>query len=366
MKRVLALRCGGMLWAANALASPIIQPVQISQQTIDPSRGESVVIRFGLSESARAVVRIYDGRNWLVRELGSSKMLSAGEHMVRWDGRDRHGKALPPEAYAFTVTATARDGAQAIYDLSDHTAGEPVDVRAIVIDRTTGTISYGLAEPARVRIRLGLDQDGPLLRTLIDWVPRTAGLQREAWDGLDASGILRLREHPRLVAMITALRLPDNTILIGPPPHSVQLSQSVRREDGVRTVAAAPRKKMFAALQQPIEERGDVTIQVSLPEVQEHSPDGLPIVRVPTPIRLEVSHALRERVLARRFEPVFFVDGQFVFENEVGFLPMNWIWNPSALAPGEHFLTVNLRGYEGNFGIATMKVRVDRPSGDSQ
>jgi hypothetical protein len=65
-----------------------------------------------------------------------------------------------------------------------------------------------------------------------------------------------------------------------------------------------------------------------------------------------------ERALSRRFEPVFFVDGQFAFENEVGFVPMTWTWDPEGVNAGEHFLTVNLRSYEGNFGIASVKVVV--------
>ena len=47
-----------------------------------------------------------------------------------------------------------------------------------------------------------------------------------------------------------------------------------------------------------------------------------------------------------------------VFENETGFLPMTWNWDTSNASPGIHYLTANLRGYEGNFGMATVKVRV--------
>ena len=57
-------------------------------------------------------------------------------------------------------------------------------------------------------------------------------------------------------------------------------------------------------------------------------------------------------------------DGIFVFENETGFLPMTWNWDSTSVNPGTHYLTANLRGYEGNFGIATLKVDVER-EGDS-
>jgi hypothetical protein len=39
---------------------------------------------------------------------------------------------------------------------------------------------------------------------------------------------------------------------------------------------------------------------------------------------------------------------------------MTWNFDPAALNEGEHFLSVDLRGYEGNFGMATLKVFVQR------
>jgi hypothetical protein len=40
---------------------------------------------------------------------------------------------------------------------------------------------------------------------------------------------------------------------------------------------------------------------------------------------------------------------------------MTWLLNTDTLNEGEHYLSVNLRGYEGNFGLATVKVYVQRP-----
>lgn len=39
---------------------------------------------------------------------------------------------------------------------------------------------------------------------------------------------------------------------------------------------------------------------------------------------------------------------------------MTWKWDSSKFNPGEHFVTLNIRGYEGNFGAATVKVLVER------
>jgi hypothetical protein len=116
---------------------------------------------------------------------------------------------------------------------------------------------------------------------------------------------------------------------------------------------------MYSHAQQPLESRGDFKVLWTLPKLP-RSANGVPIVSGVTPVRLDVEAVDRERALSRRFEPVFFVDGQFAFENEVGFVPMTWNFDPATLNEGEHFLTVNLRGYEGNFGMATLKVIVRR------
>jgi hypothetical protein len=206
-----------------------------------------------------------------------------------------------------------------------------------------------------------LNNAGPLLRTVTDWVARPAGQQRDAWDGKDASGVLDLATHPRLHISVQAFALPENSILIGAPQRQVQLISGLPTPGKQRPKTGSQPKRMYAHAQQSLESRGDFKVHLTLPKELPRSPSGLPIITATTPVRLNVDAADRERALARRFEPVFFIDGQFAFENEVGFVPMTWNFDPAALNDGEHFLTVNLRGYEGNFGMATLKVLVQRP-----
>jgi len=75
------------------------------------------------------------------------------------------------------------------------------------------------------------------------------------------------------------------------------------------------------------------------------------------PLRVSVDDADLASVLNERCEAVFYVDGRLVFENQVSFLPMTWTWDPGN-ASGVHYLTANLRGYDGHFGIQTVKVYV--------
>jgi hypothetical protein len=107
----------------------------------------------------------------------------------------------------------------------------------------------------------------------------------------------------------------------------------------------------------PLESRGDIAVRLVLPPTLAVGEKGVPIIEGGViPVRLEIDERDRQRAFATRFEPVFFVDGQFAFENEVGFAPMTWSWDASRVNDGEHVLTVNVRGYDGNFGIASVKV----------
>jgi len=63
-------------------------------------------------------------------------------------------------------------------------------------------------------------------------------------------------------------------------------------------------------------------------------------------------------MLDQRFEVVYYVDFIFVREEELGYTPFTWVWNPVGVNKGVHYLTVMLRGYEGHFGTATQKVFV--------
>lgn len=347
-----------VLACAQGLAITQVQP---DRTLANPQARESVTLRFALSAPAAVTLRLFDGRDLQVRAIASKKSLAAGEHSLQWDLRDEAGRAVPPEAYTYVLEARATDGTTVRYDLADATGGESVTARDVKWDVQTGRLTYVLDKPSRVNIRFGLNDGGPLLRTLIDWAARPAGLREETWDGKDGSGVLDLATHPRLAIGVQAFSLPENSLLVGAPPSQVRLIDlpAAKRIERPHSSNSQP-KRMHTHAQQPLETRGDFKVQLSLPASLPRSPGGLPIVSATVPVRLEVDAKDRERALSRRFEPVFFIDGQFAFENEVGFVPMTWNFDPAAFNDGEHFLTVNLRGYEGNFGMATVKVWVQR------
>ncbi len=192
---LLALIVVGTLAASN-LAALEITDVRAEPRVIDPATGDQVSFIFRLSAPAKVALSLYDGRDLLIRRVESTGQLPAGDASLTWDTRDQSGRPVPPEAYGFTLTAEDQQGAGTEHDLTDLTAGTEVLAEDVRWDAPAGVIRYRLPAPARVNIRVGLKNHGPLLGTVLDWVARDAGEHAEPWDGRDASNVLDLAAHP--------------------------------------------------------------------------------------------------------------------------------------------------------------------------
>lgn len=342
-----------------------IRHVQHDRNRLQAPGVEKVTVRFDISEAAVVTMNFYDGRDLLIRSNDSSKQLAAGEHTLSWDGYDNAGRPVPPGAYHYTLIATNKDLGKVEYDLTDLTGGKNLEVKNVNWDSKQKTLSYLLQKPARVNIRIGLQNDGPLLRTLLEWVPRDAGTHREKWDGMDASGVIDLSKHPKRDIIVLAFSLSDNTILVGGSQIREQLITEMSWKAVERERKKVSPKRMKTISQQPLETRGDYSIHLALPGGLEKTKDGLPVVTGRVPVKLDIADKDRKRAHERRFEAGFYVDGIMVFENETGFLPMTWYWDTRGMNPGIHYLTTNVRGYEGNFGMQTVKLYV-KPEGKSE
>ncbi len=335
-----------------------IREVRTDRSAFDPDNNESLTVRFVIDKPSQVALSIFDGRDRLIWR-NAPAALQAGDHALVWEGRDTQDQPVPPEAYTYTLSAKTVEG-EMVHDLSDVTGGELLNVQDTAWDPKTGMVSYRLDRPARVNIRFGL-QGGPYLRTLVDWVPRAAGVQSERWDGWDASHVLSLSGHPLLVTSIKAYSLSDNTVLVGKRPGRVTFA-NVPKDGARKKQASSDAKRMYFHPDQPLETRGDITTLLTIEGGTTRDDEGRWVVSGKVPVRLNVAAADRERVLERRFEPVFYVDGTYVFETESGYLPLTWQWDTTTVNEGEHFITANVRGYEGNFGAATLKVWVVKPT----
>jgi len=333
-------------------------------ETLIPGEGRVFDVRFTLSEPARVFLEIYDDRDLLVAEVDSGGLLESGDQSLSWDGRDLRGRIVPPNAYQYILAGSDQAGLERNRHLppedSVRSRTKWIDV---AWDATSGELTYRLDVPSRVRIRVGLSRNGPLLKTLHDWVPRTRGGHSDRWDGFDASRAMNFSNHPNLKFTARAFGLPRNTLIVEGSARSDQyitdLPEPVRRLDRGDSNSF----RMFDYARQSGSQRGDieVALEIGLPKDEDSESERRRVAGA-VPVRVTTSSKDAERLLNERFEAVYFVDGRMVFETEVGFLPITWRWDTSSAVPGEHLLTVNLRGFDGHFGLASKIVNVVRES----
>ncbi len=368
--------------AGTPVSAPVLQVANVvaDRRSFRPAAGERVTWRFRTSAAARVSALLYDARDVLVRALEQDADRPSGDHQIAWDGKDDTGREAPPGYYLLAIEARA--GSEMVrYDPGESTGGEAFQA-AVGYDPGRRAVRYALQRPALVRILLGLKRDGPLLRTLVDWVARAPGEHEEPWDGWDASGVVRFADSRELDVQVWAYELPVNAVVVEAPaatapkapassappdPASlapVRLSFLDFGADRPRRPRAAGRvPEMYNHWQHDRARCHDPRIGLRVAGEARRDDKGAVIVGGPLRLQVEVPAGEAAFLQDERFEAVVYLDGSFVFEEEQGYLPFTWTLRPEILTPGEHVVTLMIRGYEGHFGTASL--RVARPKAGS-
>ena len=298
----------------------------------------------------------------LVRRVVSGPK-AAGDHELRWDGKDDAGRPVPDEAYCVRAVLVS-DGGRVVDDPCSRTGGEVISGIQPTLS-PTGDIAYTLERPARVLIRVGV-KNGAMLRSLSVWRPRPAGRNLQRWNGFDDSGLVDLRTD-RLALLVTAFRLPDFTVITtgqdGLDYRSWRLAKGwPERPDGL--TAGSDAQPLERAGQRLARQHYQARYKDREPRIVVRLVDKAGAVladgaRVPEDVRVSVDLHAEDRWLMQEqlYEVAFFVNGDFVSEEENGYVPIGWMWNTAALKPGRHMLTVNLTGFTGRVGTKTIAVQ---------
>ena len=361
MKRRLRHAIVCSLLALPALAFAGVQLLRVSATEL-ASGGDGVVYTVATTEPGTLSLEILTGDGDLVRRLDQPDA-RPGEHALRWDGRDARGQPVPDEAYCARAVLQTRAGRRED-DPCRRTGGEILaDLQPSF--SPTGDIAYTLASPARVLVRVGV-KNGAMMRSLSVWRPRPAGRNLQRWNGFDESGQVDLRTD-RLALLVTAFKLPDFSVITtgqdGLDYRSWRLAQgwpekpdtpidggaaTPLERDGVRLA-----RQHYMARYKDREPR----ITVRMTDTAGRPLDGTE--PVPEEVRLAVDLDPEDRWLMQEqlYEVAFFVDGDFISEEENGYVPIGWVWNTASLVPGRHLLTVNLTGFTGRVGTRTVVVR---------
>ncbi len=351
---VLALAASTGSAAANPLAG-------VGYRLDSPVAAESdgVVVRFALSEPAHVTLTAFDADHAQAATVAASRVLPAGEVTLTWPGTSDAGEPVAGGVYYFVLEATA-EGGSGRYDPALEGGGEPIPMEfgQQAYDTQRRQLHFRLDRPGWVRARAGV-HSGPLLATPLDWRPLTAGEHRISWDGKDDSGVLDLAAHPGLSIVMEAFALPPGAVIVQGPARSGSASKTGSANARAHERLTRVRKAATA--------RG-VASQYLQPSAQRSSPGftiswesgGLPLLASKAeslPLRISADPDTVARLAEQRFEIVTFVDFQRVGEEELGYLPYTVQVPASALAKGEHTVSVSLVTFGGQASTRSLRVQ---------
>lgn len=340
-----------------------IENVYTDASIFSPANNEKIELHFHLSKPAQVTVTVYDSLNRAVSQPLINEMLQKGNRSIEWDGLDASGRPLPPNYYLYTIKAKSADGEEILYDPSDITGGKQIGIQNITFDRSNNQVSFSLKQPAILNMRVGMVDGGPMMNTLIDWMPFSAGQHIINWDGRDRTGTLSLKNVRKLNINGPAYSLPMNAlILTGKQP--LKRPSFLGNDDildAVREIINDPKQRMISNhWQHRRNQCYDPDIILTLPANQKYTQEGLALVDGPLNLTMNVNQQDRNFMINQRFEIVSYIDFLFAHEEEMGFLPYYWTWDPHGINDGVHYITVMFRGYEGHFGTTTIKVMVQK------
>ena len=354
---------------AGEIAEPEIDPnapfkisnVSISRKSFNPGKGEAVTISWHISQPSRALIQIFDPDKRLVRELIPEDTGNPGLCEVTWDGKDPDGNIVPDEAYFFTIEANDYKGELTHYDPITFSGGENLGF-PLEFDSSKQIIIYELAQNSRILVRTGITH-GPLLKTIVHWKPRLAGINEDFWDGKDVSGVINVADQKGFTMMSDAVTLPENSILTTGNKeytyfeykHEISSDRPIKEE---RPRIVADKTQPDLPFNRPARQGDAPKFYIKLPENLQITEQGHPIVTGKLPIKIYLDEKVKKSATERRYEIICYVDFQFITEQEEGYSPSTWLWDTSNMPNGEHVLTVNVATLTGQVASASIKVIV--------
>jgi len=361
MSSVLVAGCAGVDRAKRTVPSTVvaseglpfaIRRVAVEPKTIDVRLSQEVTIQYELTHPANVVIDIVDEDGVVVRRLREDRQ-EAGPHQMRWDGRDTNEARVASGVYRYSIRAdslVSSNRQSVTYDPSTDTGGEELSPRDFVWDAAANRFRWIMPKAARARLRVGLNEF-PHLRTLLDWEPLEGGAQELAWDGLDASGLIRVEEHPERSVKLVAFALAPNTIIVRgelPDPPTNPLTRRQRRQG-------------FSHADHPRATCHEVRFRVEFPGATADA-EGRPQLSGVVSVRVWLDEREAVHLVNERFDIMLFVDLTIIVEEGEGSNPYTYLWDTTHIPPGPHLLTVNVLGYADHFGVVTQPVLIGSPS----
>lgn len=229
-------------------------------------------------------------------------------------------------------------------------------IKGLSFDPETATVSYELTHPAKVRIRVGT-KEGPLFRTVIDWKERGPRIHKETWDGMDASGKIKLVGNYDLVFTFNYFTEDDaylkNVGIQDIMPHPEQLI--VGRFLPSLDINRIHKKHNPAHCHDP-------QLVIKLPKNVRLTKEDGAIIKDKTQIMVDIPQKDKEWFTRERYSIHVFIDGVFLTGELEGYSPYNFVFDPTHINTGPHVLTVNYSGFADHIAMVSIPVFIEKGS----
>jgi FlgD Ig-like domain len=353
---VLLVAVGGPVAAADLVVST-------SPPFFNPALGQVSTIRVASPDKAALFCEVLDRDGFVVRRLPPRETGEA-DATFSWDGRDDSGAVMPDEAYSVRLRRGAVDGV-VVYDPAAGFVPTEKSISEITYSRPDGVLSYTLERSSRVHIQVGQATDskggepqGPILRTLVDRQPRTAGAVIEKWSGFDESGQIYVPDLPQFVVAVFTTSLPENSMIaIGNRGGSFAEYALDRRPPAATSARAIPEQahRLHHGLN-ALEDRSP-RLAIASNAVLDA---GRGLWQVAGKLRLTVTveAAAAPYFLGQSTELDVFVDSRQVRSLKRPSNPVELSLEERDLPPGEHRIVVNWASKAGPVGVSAFKVSV--------
>jgi len=308
-------------------------------------------------ETKNLQLEIYSSDNDLIRTLPLKELKpTQKQYDILWDGKDSSGELVPNEAYFPVIKLTSLSDKTHIVDTRIHSGGEEVfDFEKNI---GTGSIEYTLPIASRVLIRAGI-KNGPMLRTIIDWEPRTAGFHAERWNGQDLDKVIAIEQNPQSSYLIIGYQLPNHSIITYANTKESYRAYRERKKLSIKVLTIGKKeierggKTIPPEFYNPVLKQKSPRINVSLLDIKKRQEKAEITGFDEIIIEVKLSSLDEMYLDQERYEISFFVDNEFIAEEEQGYVPFTWRWSPGrqGIKPGKHVLTVNVSGYNGQVGV---------------
>ncbi|OZS45575.1 hypothetical protein [Photobacterium sanguinicancri] len=336
------------------IESNLVAIKPFATNTFNPSDTNVFHFSIDIHQKVLLEVSIVSTDRDVVKTIYPLKLTQKGTLTLAWDGKDELGVVVPDEAW-FPVIRYVYEGDEYTVTPMDNSGGEILQSIPIVF-QSREQLNITLDQPARLLVRAGL-KSGAMLKTISDWRPLVSGTHLIHWDGLDTSGVYPFTESEDFAVMATAFALPEHAIMTwgnasidyvqwhklrGYSEHVADRRANIKQSRDGKTLSKVFFKPMYLPRDPRVTVYFDTRRQAS-------ANNELAFVQVDIP---KEDRGIVEKSL---FEVGFFINGQFVSEEEQGYVPFVWQFNPNEYPKGDHYLTVNISGFDGQVGVATVK-----------